>query len=72
MPDLPLYKKKKIIKDIYSIQNANIIQLSIILHIVKMKCLRVFWGFIDEDETMVIKPEYYSVGSFSNGYGPLQ
>lgn len=26
---------------------------------------------IAEDETIVIKPEYYSVGSFSNGYTPI-
>lgn len=31
----------------------------------------ILWGFIDEDENMVIEPEYYSVGSFSNGYAPI-
>lgn len=31
----------------------------------------ILWGFIDEDEIMVIEPRYYSVGSFSNGYAPI-
>jgi len=35
MPELTLDKKKEIIKDIYSIENANIIQLSRIFDIEK-------------------------------------
>lgn len=31
----------------------------------------VLWGFIDEDENIVIKPEHYSVGPFSNDYAPV-